>query len=476
METIPHLIDGKAVLPADGRAFYSVDPFRQRPWATVAHGGVAEVEQAVAAARRAADEGPWPRLTPDERRRVLYRFADLIEDDAAELARRDTWSVGKPYRVVRDQEVAAAAADLRDHADLARIATGSTYPRGERWHVYTRYPPAGVVAAITPWNFPVPIAASKIGPALAWGNAVVLKPAEQCPASATRLAELGLEAGLPPGVLNVVHGFGPGGVGQELVSSPLVDRVTFTGSTVAGAAIASAAGANLTPVQLECGGKSAQVVFADADLNAAVQAAVLGGFTNSGQMCVAASRLYVQRPAFDDVLTRLVAQVRRLRLGDPMDPATDLGPLSSREQYDRVCRYLDRIPADGGELLTGGRGDAGWFVHPTVVVGLPPEAPACREEIFGPVVVAAAFDTDDEAVAAANATEYGLSASLFTGDVRRAHTVAAQLRAGIVWVNTFGVRDWRAPFGGHRRSGVGREGGEVSRAFFTEPTVVTLGL
>lgn len=476
METIPHIVDGQPVTSADGRTFDSVDPYHRRAWATVALGGAAEVDLALAAARRAADEGPWPQLTPDERRAVLHRLADLVEQDAPELARRDTRSVGKPYATVRDQEVPAAAAELRDHADLARIATGATYPRGDRWHVYSHYPPAGVVAAVTPWNFPVPMVASKIGPALAWGNTVVLKPAEQAPASAARIAELALAAGLPPGVLNVVHGFGPDGAGQALVGSPLVDRVTFTGSTVAGAAVAAAAGAQLTPVQLECGGKAAHLVFADADLPAAAGAAALGGFTNSGQMCVAASRLLVERPVFDRVLDLVVAHADRLRLGDPMDAATELGPLSGAEPYARVCGYLDGISRDGGRLVTGGTAGEGWFVRPTVAVGLPPQAAACREEIFGPVVVAVPFDTDEQAVAMANDTPYGLSASLFTGDVRRAHAVAARLRAGIVWVNTFGVRDWRAPFGGHRRSGIGREGGETSRAFFTEPTVVTMGL
>ncbi|MFB6395850.1 aldehyde dehydrogenase family protein [Polymorphospora lycopeni] len=472
MEKITHVIDGHLVPSANGETFVSIG---RAPWARVALGGDADADAALAAARRAFDDGPWPELPQARRSAALHRLADLLDAHADELARRDTRDAGKPYAAVAGYEIGAAAQELRDHADLARLSAASTYPRDDGLHIYSRYPPAGVVVAVTPWNFPVPLAVSKIGPALAWGNTVVLKPAEQTPESATRIAELALTAGIPPGVLNVVHGYGPGGVGERLVGSPLADRVTFTGTSAAGAAVAAATGTRLPPVQMECGGEAANIIFADADLDRAAELSVRGAFGNSRQICVAATRLYLQREVFDTVHTAVVAGARELRLGDPMDPRTALGPLVSREQHEQVLGYLETVAVDGGEIVTGGAGPDGWFVRPTVAVGLAPDARAHREEIFGPVVVAAPFDTEDEAVALANDSVYGLSASLFTGDTGRAHRVAARLHAGIVWVNTFGVRDWRAPFGGYRRSGVGREGGEFSRAFLTEPTSVVMG-
>lgn len=475
MKQVPHLIDGELRASADGAVFESIDPFSRQPWASVANGGPAEVAAATAAARRAFDRGPWPGLSPAERADRLTSFADSLDLLAPQLSLADTRDMGKPLGDGSGADIRGAIAQLREHARYAAVSTARAYPGLPGHHVYDRHEPAGVVAAITPWNFPVLMALSKIAPALAWGNTVVLKPAEQSPVSALLIGQAASEAGLPPGVLNVVHGSGPGGAGEQLVGSPEVDRITFTGSTAAGAAIAGLAAHRLVPCALECGGKGANIVFADADLESATRTAAAAAFANSGQICVAGSRLYVQRPVFDQVVDRLVELAEAMTIGDPRDPATALGPLSSAEQYERVRGFLAGIPTDGGRLRCGGDVGEGWFVRPTVVTGLPRQARACREEIFGPVVMVAPFDTEQEAIELANDSEYGLSASFFTGDSGRVQRVSQRLRAGIVWANTFGVRDYRAPFGGVGQSGLGREGGVFSRDFYTEAKSVVVG-
>lgn len=466
-----HVIDG--VEEGGGSRFDSVDPWTRQPWARVALGGPAEAGRAVAAARRAFDDGPWPRLGFERRGRILRRLADLVEREAGTLAAADTRDMGKPSTQA-GHDVERTARNLRFFADHARLSTAETLPMDSGHHAYTRYEPAGVVVAISPWNFPLMLASWKVAPALAWGNPVVLKPSEDAPASATLLARLALEAGVPAGVLNVVHGYGAG-VGQALVADPRVDRVTFTGSSATGAAIAAAAGANLTPVSLELGGKGANLVFADADLDHAVDWSLKAIFQNSGQVCLAGSRLYVQRPVYDEFLARFVAAAEAMRIGAPSEPGTEIGPLSSERHFTKVAGYVDEVAAAGGTIRTGGRRD-GWVVAPTVVTDLPGQARHWREEIFGPVVVVSPFDTEPEAVAAANSTSYGLNAMLFTEDLSRAHRVAAALRAGTVWVNCFFVRDLRAPFGGAGASGIGREGGLFSREFFTEPKAVVMRL
>ncbi len=339
-------------------------------------------------------------------------------------------------------------------------------------HAYTRYEPAGVVAAVAPWNFPLMLESWKVAPALAWGNTVVLKPAEDSPVSATILARLALEADIPPGVLNVLHGFGPDSAGSALTEDPRVDRITFTGESGTGRVITGAAAKNLTPVSLELGGKGANLVFADADLDTAVEWSIKAIFTNAGQVCLAGSRLYVERGVLDEFLARFVAAAEALVVGDPRDPSTQLGPLASQTHFEKVRGYVDGA---AGKILTGGLGD-GWVVRPTVVADVAADAPIQREEVFGPVVTVTAFDTESEAVFAANDSRYGLNAMIFTEDLSRAHRVAAALRAGTVWVNCFFVRDLRAPFGGFGDSGWGREGGNFSREFFTEPKAVVLAI
>ena len=471
MEKVLHVIDGEQVDSTE--TFPTVDPWTREPWADVALGGAEEAAAAIHAARTAFDSGPWPRMGHDERGAILNRFADVIDAHLEDLAEADTTDMGKPLSAMRVKDVPRSAQNFRFFADHARMSASEAFPMDSGHHVYTRYEPAGVVVAIAPWNFPLMLESWKIAPALAWGNTVVLKPAEQSPASATILAKLALEAGIPPGVLNVVHGFGPNAVGEALTTSPRVDRITFTGESNTGRAIAAAAARNLTPVSLELGGKGANVVFADADLDSAVDWSIRAIYTNAGQVCLAGSRLFVQRPVYDEFVARFVEAAESQVVGDPRDAATQIGPLASEEHYEKVTGYLDRVSDEGGKILTGGRGE-GWIVRPTVIVDAPLDARVCTEEVFGPVVAVHPFDTEEEAIALANDTPYGLNAMAFTENLRRAHRVAAALNAGTVWVNCFFVRELRAPFGGVGDSGVGREGGEYSKKFFTEPKAVVM--
>ena len=472
MEFYGHIIDGVEVESVDGARMDSVDPFTREPWAQVALGGRADAALAVAAARRAFDEGPWPRMGYEKRQTLLHRLADLMEEHAEELALADTHDMGKPIAQAR-HDVARSAWNFRFFADHARMTAAEAYPMDSGHHAYSKFGPAGVVSAIAPWNFPLMLETWKVAPALAWGNTVVLKPAEDTPVSAVVLGRLAIEAGFPPGVLNVVQGFGPDSAGAELTENVDVDRITFTGESGTGKVIGGIAAARLCPVSLELGGKGANIVFADAELDNAVDWAVQAIFRNAGQVCLAGSRLYVQRDVYDEFLHRFVQAAEALRIGDPTDPTTEFGPLASAEHYAKVSGYVDSIEDDGGKVLTGGLGD-GWFVRPTIVVDAPVEARVCREEIFGPVVVVHPFDTEAEAVALANDTRYGLNAMLFTENLSRAHRVSDALKAGTVWVNCFFIRDLRAPFGGVGDSGVGREGGSFSREFFTEPKAVVM--
>jgi aminomuconate-semialdehyde/2-hydroxymuconate-6-semialdehyde dehydrogenase len=472
---IPHVIDGEERSAADGRTFESVNPATQGAWARVARGSAADADAAVAAARRAFDDGPWPRMTAAERGQALHRLAALIEGEAEALGRMDATDMGKPIRQARDNDVHRAALNFRFFADYAGLATDESLPSPTGHHVYTRHEPVGVATAISPWNFPLMLASWKVAPALAFGNTVVLKPAEQSPASCHRLALLAAEAGLPPGTLNVLQGFGPGEAGQALTEHPGVDLITFTGESATGRAILAAGAPTLKRVSFELGGKGANLVFADADLDNAVAWSLRAVFLNAGQVCLSGSRLYVQRPVYEEFLDRFVAGAEAMRLGNPLAEATEVGPLSSSEHWQKVTGYLDLAAAEGAKVRTGGQGD-GWWVRPTVLVDVRQDMRVCREEIFGPVVVVQPFDGDDEAVRLANDSPYGLNAMVFTESLRRAHRVAAAIRAGTIWVNCFFVRDLRAPFGGYKASGIGREGGRYSREFFTEAKAVVMQL
>ena len=471
---IPHLIDGLEGGSRDGREFDNVNPWTQSVTNRVAQAGEAEVAQAVAAARSAFDDGPWPQMTPLERGKILHDLADLMEQHAEELALADVADMGRPVSGMRALDVPRAVANFRFYADHARMSTAEMYPMDANHHAYTSFEPAGVVAAITPWNHPLMLGTWKIAAPLAWGNTVVHKPAEDTPTSAYLVGRLALEAGMPTGVLNVVQGHGDP-AGAALTASPGVDRVTFTGATVTGRAIARAAAQNLTPVSLELGGKGANLVFADADLDATIEWTAKAIFNNSGQVCLSASRIYVQRPVYDEFVHRLVTAAEKYVVGDPMAPDTDLGPLASRRHFEKVMSYFDLVPQEGGHVEIGGPGD-GQVFHPTVVTGLQTTGRLCQDEIFGPVAAVMPFEDDDEGVRLANSSNYGLSSLVFTRDLSRAHQVSRRLRAGTVWVNCYQVRDLRAPLGGPGDSGIGREGGTFSKEFFTEPKAVVMAV
>lgn len=470
---IGHIIDGVEVQSESGLTFSSIDPYTRAPWAEIALGGQREADLAVAAARRAFDEGPWPRMGTGKRRELIHKFADLIMEHAEELAMADTRDMGKPITQSLKNDVPRTALNFRFFADHAHLQPGEVLPMDTGHHTYTRFDPAGVVVAIAPWNFPMMLESWKVAPALAWGNTVVLKPAEDTPVSATIMARLALEAGIPPGVFNVVHGYGPESVGSALTSNPDVDRITFTGESGTGRIIARAAADNLIPVSLELGGKGANVVFADAEIENAIEWSIKAIFTNAGQVCLAGSRIYVERPLFEEFVDRFVAAANAMVVGDPKDPATQIGPMASGEHYTKVRSYVDNIGGSNGTQLSGGLGE-GWFVTPTVVVQPDKDSALQCEEIFGPVVTITPFDTEEEAIREVNDSPYGLNAMLFTEDLKRAHRVSAALVVGTVWVNCFFIRDLRAPFGGAKASGIGREGGNFSREFFTEPKAVVM--
>ncbi len=468
-----HLIDGEEVPSVDGATFDVWNPWTQEVFAQAAEGGPEDAARAVASARTAFDDGPWPRLGRAERADAIHRLADVMEQHADELATLDTTNMGKPLAQSR-HDVARSVWNFRFFADHQRDHCGEVYPMDSGHHSFSEYGPAGVVAAISPWNFPLMMATWKIAPAIAWGNTCVIKPSEDTPASVTLLGRLAVEAGLPNGVINVLNGHGTP-AGSSLVSHERVDRVTFTGSSVTGRHVMAAAAAHLAPVSLELGGKGANIVFDDADIDNAVHWAVESIFRNSGQVCLAGSRLFVGSGIYDEFMSRFVAAAEALTIGDPFDPDTKFSTLASKRHFDKVASYVDGVGPDGGTVLTGGVDDQGrWLVKPTIIAGLPLNAAAYCEEIFGPVCVVNRFDSEEEVVALANDTRYGLNAMLFTENLSRAHRVASRLRAGTVWVNCFFIRDLRTPFGGVGDSGVGREGGNFSREFFTEPKAVVM--
>ena len=473
MDFYGHIIDNAEVPSLDGQTMEDIDPYTRQPWATIACGGRADADRAVAAAKSAFDTGPWPRMGYEKRQHLMHRLADLMETHSEELAMADTRDMGKPITQSR-HDVARSILNVRFFADHARMSTGEALPMDTGHHAYTRWEPVGVVAAISPWNFPLMLGTWKVMPALAWGNTVVWKPAEDTPVSATIVGRLAIEAGFPPGVLNVVHGYGPDSAGSALTENTDVKRITFTGESGTGKIISAVASRTLTPVSLELGGKGANIIFEDADIDNAVHWAVEAIFRNAGQVCLAGSRLYIQRGIYEEFLTRYKAAAEALVTGDPREESTQFSAaLASQDHFDKVSSYLDVDALGGGRVLTGGLGD-GWGVRPTIITDAPQSARVVQEEIFGPVTVATAFDTEAEAIAMANDTRYGLNAMVFTENLSRAHRVAAKLHAGTVWVNCFFIRDLRAPFGGVGESGVGREGGNFSREFMTEPKAVVM--
>ncbi len=471
------LIGGEWVDAAAGQTFETIDPATGQVLATVARGEAEDIDRAVKAARAALD-GPWSRLSPSERGRVVHRIGDLIAEHADELAELDSLDNGKPAAVARAADVPLAADLFWYMAGWATKLNGGTivpsvpYLPGAEFHAYTLREPIGVVGQIIPWNFPLLMAAWKLGPALTTGCTVVLKPAEQTPLSALRLGELLLEAGVPAGVVNIVTGFGE--PGAALAAHPGVDKVAFTGSTEVGKKIVQAAAGNLKKVSLELGGKSPNVIFSDADVDAAIAGAAQGIFFNQGEVCSAGSRLYVQRDRFDQVVEGVSNAAKAIKLGHGLDADTEMGPLVSQEQFDRVTGYLDRGAAQGARATVGGKAvdGPGFFVEPTVLVDAGHDDDVVREEIFGPVIAALPFDDVDDLARRANDSEYGLAAGVWTRDISKAHQLAKRIKAGTVHLNTYHVFSAELPFGGFKQSGWGREMGEEVLANYLETKTV----
>ena len=457
---------------ASGRTFPTLDPATGEALVNVAHGDAVDVDRAVAAARAAFEPGSaWRRTTPRQRARLLWRVGELIDANADELAQLETLDNGKPLASSLG-DVGVAAELFRYFAGWATKLEGTSIPMStdddRSYLAYTVREPIGVIGAIVPWNFPLTMACFKVIPSVTAGNTVVLKPAEQTPLTALRLGELMLEAGFPPGVLNVVTGFGD--AGAALVDHPDVDKIAFTGSTATGKRIVAAAAGNLKKVSLELGGKAPNIIFADADLPAAIAGSAHAGFFNQGQCCVNGSRLYVQRDVFDEVVAGIAEAARNITIGSGFDPSTDMGPLITAEQQTMVLGHVERSMADGATAVAGGaRGiDQGFFMQPTLLTGVGEDADMQRLEVFGPVVTATPFDSEQEVVRLANDTRYGLAAGVWTRDSGRAHRVGGALRAGTVWLNTWHADDVVLPRGGFKESGWGRELGSFGLDDFTE--------
>jgi len=470
-------IDGQWSDAASGASFATVNPATEEPITTVAEGGAADVERAVAAAERAFTTGPWGKMSASDRGRILWKIGDLIDANLQEMARLETIDQGKTIGDSSRVDVPMAAECFRYFAGWASKIEGEVVPVRAASLNYTLREPIGVVGAITPWNFPILMAAWKAAPALAAGNTVVLKPARETPLTALRLAELAAEAGLPPGVLNVVPGRGTV-AGAALVDHPRVGKISFTGSTEVGRDIMRRGSVTLKRLTLELGGKSPNIVFPDADLDLAVRGASNGIFFNKGEVCTAGSRLFLHEALHDAFVDRLQAQVGKLTQGDPLDPKTRLGPQVSEAQMKQVLGYVEKGRAEGARLVCGGERPAGkgYFVRPTIFTDVQSNMTIAREEIFGPVLSVIRFKDVDEVVRAANDSPYGLAAAVWTKDIKLAHKTARLLQAGTVWINTYGLYDNAMPFGGVKESGYGRELGRQGLLEYTRTKSVWVDL
>ena len=474
---IEHFIGGRQVPSADGATFDVADPVSNTVYAQAAAGGPADVDRAVAAAREAFESGPWPGLAARARAKVLNKIADGIEARGARIAALETFDTGLPVTQSKGQ-AARAAENFRYFADVIVAQHEAAFSQpGQLGYVLRR--PAGVAGLITPWNTPFMLESWKLAPALASGCTVLLKPAEWTPLSASLLPEIMTEAGVPDGAFNLVHGIGED-AGAALVAHPDVPLISFTGETTTGKIIMKSAADNLKGLSMELGGKSPCVIFADADLDAAIDSALFGVFSLNGERCTAGSRILAERPVYDEVVARLAERAARVRVGDPSDPATEVGALVHSEHYARVLDYVDIGVKEGARLVAGGSRPAdlpaGNYLAATVFADVKPSMRIFQEEIFGPVVAVTPFDTEEEAIGLANGTRYGLAAYLWTSSLNRAHRVAAAVESGMTWINSHNVRDLRTPFGGVKASGLGREGGQHSIDFYTESRIVHVAL
>jgi len=475
------LINGKWVEAASGKTFPTYNPATGEVLANIAAGDKEDINRAVKAARAAFESGPWSKISPSERGRLIWKLGDLLEKHAEEFAQLESLDNGKPLKIARIADLPLAVDHFRYYAGWSTKIEGNTINLGlqkqGKFHAYTVREPVGVVGQIIPWNFPLLMAAWKLAPALATGCTVVLKPAEQTPLTALRLGELIMEAGFPEGVVNIVPGYGET-AGAALAAHPDVDKVAFTGSTEVGKLILQAAAGNLKKVSLELGGKSPNIILDDADVSTAIPGAASAIFFNHGQCCCAGSRLFVDKKIFDEVVDGIAQDASKIRVGPGFDPDSDMGPLVSEEQMNRVCGFLESGQKEGAKAVTGGsrEGTKGYFVKPTVLVNTNDKMQVVQEEIFGPVVTAIPFSDASEIVPRANDTIYGLAAGIWTRDIKKAHALASKLRAGTVWINCYNVFDAALPFGGYKQSGWGREMGHEVLEHYTEVKSVCVAL
>lgn len=470
MTNLLHFIDGQYVASADGKTFENINPATGEVLGLVAEGGRAEIDAAATAARRAFKS--WSKTTPAHRAAIMYRIADLIDQRSEELARDETLDTGKPIGLSKSLDIPRAAYNFRFFADFVKgLGTECFEMEGVALN-YALRRPAGVAALISPWNLPLLLLTWKVAPCLAAGDTCVIKPAELTPTTATKLAEICKEAGLPDGVLNVVHGFGPDAAGSFLTEHPEVDMISLTGETTTGKAVMKAASGTLKRLSFELGGKNPNIIFADADLEDVLETTLRSSFANQGEVCLCGSRIYVERPLYETFVEKLAERASRMVVGDPLQAGTNVGALISQEHLERVEGFVQRAVEQGGRIVTGGKRPAhltgGAFFEPTIIVDVDPSCEIVRQEVFGPVVTIQPFDTEEEVVAAANDTRYGLSASIWTSNLKRAHRVASDLEVGIIWINSWFLRDLRTPFGGMKDSGIGREGGVHSFEFFSD--------
>ena len=476
---IQNFVDGQFVEPIGGKYLDNIEPATGKPYSQVADSDARDVERAVAAAEKAFVD--WSKKSAAERSKFLLRIADLIERDLEKLARAESIDTGKPLSLARTLDIPRAASNFRFFATAILHTESEAHITDNVAFNYTLRQPRGIAGLISPWNLPLYLLSWKIAPAIAVGNTAIAKPSELTPMTAYILCEIIREAGLPNGVLNVVHGKGPN-VGFAITAHPKINTISFTGGTVTGRKVAEACAPLFKKVSLELGGKNPNIIFADADLEAAISGSVRSSFANQGQICLCGSRVFVERSVYKDFVQRFIEKASQLKMGDPLDEKTDQGAIASKTQLDKIEFYVDLAQKEGGKVALGGKAPEsisercrdGYFFQPTVITGLPVSCRTNREEIFGPVVTITPFDNEEEVITHANDCDYGLASSVWTQNLARAHRVAERINTGTVWVNCWLLRDLRVPFGGMKQSGVGREGGEEALHFFTEPKNVCI--